>query len=156
MQFLMPFVVVLFLFNTALKAETLHHFESDFCTGYVEGTKQNPNLWKHCCLEHDLYFWAGGSKKDRSEADERLKTCVALTGQKLHAHLMFIGIQLGGLSPIKIKNKQWGNGWINRKAYEKLTEQETFEVMHFLEITKPELDEKLKSSFLNQLKSRLD
>jgi hypothetical protein len=156
MQFLVYFVGILLFFSPALKAESLNGFKTDYCTGYVEGTRQNPDLWKHCCVEHDLYFWAGGSKKDRSKSDERLKACVSSTGQKMHAELIFLGVYFGGLSPFKIQGKQWGNGWKNRPSYEKLTEQETFEIFHFLETSDLNLDEKLKLSFINQLKSRLD
>jgi len=156
MPFFITLTMFLLLFNPALKADTLNYFDSDFCTGYLEGTRQNPGLWKHCCLEHDLYFWAGGSKKDRSMSDKRLKACVVSTGQKFHAQLIFLGVHLGSLSPFKIRSKQWGNGWTDRQAYKKLSEQETAELIHFLEISHPELDEKLKISFFNQLKSRLD
>ncbi len=156
MSFILKFLILFSIFTPALRAEGLNNFKTDYCTGYSEGPRSMPNLWKHCCVEHDLYFWAGGSKKDRVKADEQLKVCVAQTGQKIHAQLIYLGVQLGGLSPFKIKNKQWGNGWNQRASYEKLTEKETLEIFHFLEINHPEISQNLKQSFIIQLQSRLD
>jgi hypothetical protein len=89
----------------------LRPFTTDGCTGFFNGTQKDPNLWLHCCIEHDIYLWAGGTKNSRYKADQRLKNCVEATGEKWIANLMYIAVRLGSYSPIKLKTKKWGNGW---------------------------------------------
>jgi hypothetical protein len=86
-------------------------FTTDLCTGYPEGTKEEPMAWAHCCLKHDLDLWAGGDIRQRSARDLALKDCVTQTGHPDHARVMWIGVSLGRLSPIKIPGQQWGNAW---------------------------------------------
>jgi hypothetical protein len=136
--------------------EEFNPFLTDFCTAYPEGTSSQPNKWKHCCIEHDLYFWAGGNKEDRNEADNGLKNCVEKTGAKLQARLIYFGVSLGGRSPIKFKTKQWGNAWSQRKRYLSLDEIETSSIIHFLDLNNTELSTELKQSFKQKLYSRLD
>lgn len=131
-------------------------FVTDYCTLYVEGTRAQPNLWRHCCVEHDLYFWAGGSLEDKKATDLRLKSCVEKTGATTQAALIYAGVVIGGRSPIRIKSKQWGNTWGDRPRYLTLTEIETGSVVHYLENNNFELSADLKQSFKEQLNSRLD
>ena len=100
----------------------LRPFETDFCTGFPEGTRQEPGLWKHCCVEHDLHFWAGGGRKARRAADRRIHQCIRDAGAPGIARLMFLGIRLGAISPFKIEKRKWGNGWRDgRGDYRPLT-----------------------------------
>lgn len=131
-------------------------FVTDYCTLYVEGTRAQPNLWRHCCLEHDLYCWAGGSLDDKNVSDLKLKACVQMTGARTQAILIYAAVVIGGHSPIHIKSKQWGNTWENRPRYLSLTESETSKVIYHLESNYPDLSSELKQSFKEQLNSRLD
>lgn len=137
-------------------AQNLKPFVTDFCTSYREGTSQKPDLWKHCCVEHDLYFWAGGSLEDRKATDLRLKSCVESTGAIFQAKLIYLGVTLGGVSPIKFKSKQWGNAWENRQRHISLNEIETSQLIQYLEENEFELSSELKQTFKEQLNSRLD
>jgi hypothetical protein len=136
--------------------QNLNPFETDFCTGYVEGTHDEPDLWKHCCVEHDLFFWAGGSSEDRDETDLRLKQCVEATGSKATSILMYYAIRIGGKSPIKIKNKQWGNAWRHRAHYQKLSEVETAHLLHEVDTNDFKLSLEIKEKFKKQLHHRLE
>lgn len=136
--------------------EEISPFATDFCTAYPEGTSSQPNKWKHCCIEHDLYFWAGGNLSDRKIADQGLKTCVEKTGAKFQARLIYLGVSIGGRSPIKFKTKKWGNAWKGRNQYLTLDEVETSSLIHFLDLNNSELNSELKLSFKQQLHSRLD
>ncbi len=93
------------------KEPPLRTFATDGCTGYPNGTREKPNLWRHCCVEHDLSFWSGGETAGRPRADRRLRKCVAETGEKREAQIIYWGVRLGSLSPIKIYGMQWGNAW---------------------------------------------
>jgi hypothetical protein len=135
---------------------SLKPFVTDYCTAYAEGTRAQPNLWKHCCEEHDLYFWAGGSLEDRKTTDLRLRACVEKTGAKTQAALIYAAVSIGGSSPIRFKTKQWGNSWIDRKRYLSLSETETATIIQYLETHNFELSVERKQSFKEQLHSRLD
>lgn len=95
-------------------------FVFDGCTLFPEGTAENPKLWSECCLEHDLRFWAGGSRRLRDEADRQLRRCVKERGDAAVGDMMYLGVILGSLSPVKFPGKRWGNAW-EKPRYEKLT-----------------------------------
>ncbi len=131
-------------------------FKTDFCTNYPEGTQKKPELWKHCCLMHDMFFWAGGSKTDRSEADLKLRNCVADTGSFYQARIIYLAVRAGSYSPIKYPKMKWNNGWDKRPDFQSLSlkdidivEDEIFSGYDFIPL-------ELKSSFIHQLRSRLD
>jgi hypothetical protein len=148
----------LFTLNTWAQTEAnLKPFVTDYCTLYVEGTRAQPNLWRHCCLEHDLYFWSGGSLEDKKRSDLGLKECVAKTGATTQAVLIYAAVVIGGHSPVHIKAKEWGNAWGGgRTRYLSLTESETAQAIDHIETNYPDLSPELKQSYTEQLNSRLD
>ena len=149
--------LTLIAFNCwAQSGRELKPFATDYCTLYVEGTRAQPNLWRHCCVEHDLYFWAGGNLEDKKATDQRLKSCVKKTGAATQAVLIYTAVVIGGHSPVHIKAKQWGNTWGERQRYLTLTEDETSNAINYLETHHLELPAELKQSFKEQLNSRLD
>lgn len=101
---------LLFGMGTASAAE-LRPFTTDGCTAWFEGTREKPNLWLHCCVRHDLSFWAGGLTPNRDDADLALRDCVAATGATREARVIYAGVRIGSYSPRKIAGKQWGNAW---------------------------------------------
>ncbi|MFZ4715179.1 MAG: hypothetical protein ACOYL6_15765 [Bacteriovoracaceae bacterium] len=115
--------ILLFLIATNVQAYTLVGFETDYCTAFKEGTKENPKAWQDCCLEHDLYYWAGGTIEDRNRADHRLHNCVYNKGYPTYAIAIYEGVRLGHYSPIKSKFA-WNYGWLGKKQYLPLTEEE--------------------------------
>lgn len=112
-----------FLIRFASATETLKPFTTDFCTGYREGTHDEPMKWAHCCIEHDLNFWVGGTANEREQADLGLKQCVTDTGEPQQAHIIYMGVRLGYYSPYHIEDKRWGNGWYDRTRphYQKIS-----------------------------------
>lgn len=96
--------------SSVVQTQSLKNFVSDGCTMFPEGTSENPELWESCCLEHDLRYWFGGTKQDRDVADTQLRQCVQHMNKKATANLMYVGVKLGHLSPIKNKYA-WGWGW---------------------------------------------
>lgn len=150
------FLLACLLSSVSRASGHLKPFLTDLCTSYPEGTRDEPNLWAHCCMEHDLYFWAGGSLEDRKEADLRLRSCVEATGERTQAALMYLAVSLGARSPIRFSTKQWGNAWEDRERYLSLTEQETALILQHIESHNQDLPLKLQQSFKEQLNSRLD
>jgi hypothetical protein len=131
-------------------------FTTDYCTGYPEGTLSQPRLWAHCCLEHDLYYWAGGTKTDCDETDLRLRTCVEQTGAVIHARIMYMGVRLGKKSPIKFETKKWGNGWGAKRSYEALTSQEVDIISAEMRGDYRIIPSPILENFLNNIHSRMD
>ena len=52
----------------------LSDFSSDGCSLFVDGTFENPELWKECCLKHDIAYWRGGTEEERASADLAFKS----------------------------------------------------------------------------------
>lgn len=105
--------------STDIGDGAIEPFTSDRCSYYTEGTLSQQNLWCHCCIEHDVYYWMGGSKQQRVDADRRFKDCIAATGAEKSAGLMWIGVRMFG-GPWNISDYRWGFGWPYYRPYREL------------------------------------
>jgi hypothetical protein len=155
----MKLIIVLFILLPVLPLQAqseLRPFVTDYCTAYPEGTFRNRQLWRHCCLEHDLYLWVGGTRQDRLHTDLRLRSCVAATGEVLQSHLIYLGVRAGNYSPIKIPTKKWGHGWENRNPYAPLQSEEIDLIELKIHSGYESISLELKMNFINNLRSRLD
>jgi len=108
-------------------------FSPDGCTLFPEGTPSKPSLWAHCCLEHDLFYWAGGSHQQRLKADRNLHQCVAETGHPALARLIYASVRLGRFSPVKFDSQRWGNAWGRKTPYRALSEEQITLIIEKLE-----------------------
>ena len=131
-------------------------FHTDYCTNSPEGTFRRPELWKHCCLIHDLYFWSGGSRKDRDEAEKKLKSCVSDMGAHRVAQLMFIAVRAGSYSPIKYSKKKWNHGWKDRPDFLPLAIEDIDLIESELTQEYEYIPNKIKDDFIWSLYSRLE
>ena len=96
-------------------------FKTDLCTSYPEGTRRDPHLWAHCCIQHDMSYWVAGDRKDLKRADLFLKECVTKAAGAFQGSLMYLGIRAGHAFPIKSKYR-WGWAWPkSRKRYTPLS-----------------------------------
>ncbi len=122
-------ILLLFPFLTSLTLQgseetgTLKPFFTDGCTLFLDGTNKHPNLWVHCCKEHDMRYWFGGSEADRDKTDLRLKACVQDVAGETWAALIYAGVKTGHLSPIKNKT-HWSWGWKQERNNIKLNSSE--------------------------------
>lgn len=148
------FILSLFLSSAFAQTSELKTFKTDYCTNYPEGTPAHPNLWKHCCLMHDMFFWAGGTPSERVAADKHLLACVEATGEPRHARLMYSAIRLTSYSPIKYPDKRWGNGWENRDDLQKLSVEEIAKIEDELMTGYDFIDPVHRDEVLGILKSR--
>lgn len=122
----------------------LKKFETDYCTGFSEGTIFRPNLWKSCCFDHDLRYWFGGSKGEENKADLVLKQCVAQKAGSFYSNIMYYAVRTGHYSPIKHRLK-WGWGYASRDPYKKLTQEEKIHIWD--ELNKLDLDPQYLEKF---------
>jgi hypothetical protein len=106
---------------------SLQPFTTDGCSHFPEGTRDEPELWLHCCVQHDLKYWAGGSWMDRLHADRALYQCVSDTGEPWIAAVMYIGVRAGGSAFINDPFR-WGYGWPKLRGYTSLNEDELRQV----------------------------
>lgn len=135
--------------STDYASADIRGFIYDGCTFFPEGTPNNPKLWDECCLEHDLYLWAGGTRPAHDRADLRLRDCVTEKGAPRIAKLMYAGVRAGRHSPIRLKGKHWGNAWSDHFVHRHLTLQE----IQLIEEAVPDakLPEELEARFLKTL-----
>lgn len=152
---MLKLLIIPFLMLASVSARALEPFTTDYCTSYPEGTSNRPDLWKHCCLLHDLYFWAGGSEADRNAADWDLKLCVEETGKKKIAKLIYWAVRAGNRSPVKLPGKKWNNGWPERSYYQELTREDILVIEESL-LNSAVVPLQYKNEFLSKLHSRLD
>lgn len=156
MRAILIFVIIFISFYSLANESKLSSFETDFCTNYREGTSANPSLWKHCCLIHDMYFWAGGNKQDRYDADLELKSCIASTGARRTAQLMYLAVRAGSYSPVKYPKRKWNNGWGDRGNYQSLTQDDIEKIETELFDGYDYISNEIKIYFINALRSRLE
>ena len=115
---------ILTLHGCMEKEMELAEFTSDGCSMFIDGTFENPELWKECCLKHDIAYWKGGTKKERELADLAFKVCVQKkTGNAELAELMYQAVRTGG-EPYFPTWYRWGYGWPLGRGYKKLTQEE--------------------------------
>jgi hypothetical protein len=102
----------------------LADFKSDGCSLFVDGTFKDRELWKGCCVEHDVAYWKGGTADERKAADLKFRECISkTTGDEALALLMYEAVRAGG-SPHFPTWYRWGYGWPKGRGYKALTELE--------------------------------
>ena len=109
------------------EAQSIAPFSSDGCSLFIDGNQHNRHQWSHCCIEHDLAYWQGGSHQQKRQADQQLKNCVAQTGNLGIAEIMHLGVNLGG-SPYFPTWYRWGYGWPYNRGFKVLSPQDMQQV----------------------------
>lgn len=111
----------------------LQPFTSDGCSLFPDRAESLGKEWCHCCLEHDVAYWQGGTRTQRQQADQRLKTCVLeSTGSEALARVMYEGVRSGG-GPQFPTWYRWGYGWKPNRGYEPLVPKQLEQASELLE-----------------------
>jgi hypothetical protein len=92
------------------QVNTLKPFTTDGCSLWLDGPPKQPNLWRSCCVAHDIAYWIGGTSTQRKQADAALKVCVTDTAGKGMAEYMYWNVLWGG-SAYWLTPYRWGYGW---------------------------------------------
>ncbi|HSX51558.1 MAG TPA: helicase [Cellvibrio sp.] len=103
------FLSLIILANSG-HANELKPFTTDGCSLWIDGTLAQPNLWRHCCVAHDLDYWKGGSEAQRKQSDDNILACVKAAQGPGMADYMYKNVRWGG-SPYWINYYRWGYGW---------------------------------------------
>ncbi len=151
-KYLIVLTMLICASNTTLAAEIIQ-FETDLCTMFIDGTKQDPTKWAHCCVKHDLNYWVGGSAHDMDQADLDLKSCVTKADTEFMGKLMYFGVRAGKKSPFKLKGKTWGNAWVKARGLVALKKSDVLEVKEELENYK-EISMEETEEFITYLNKR--
>ena len=90
-------LTALFCFTACKNEEMkLSDFTSDGCSLFIDGTFEDPDLWKECCLKHDIAYWQGGTEEEREAADIAFRECVKKkTGNAELAEVMYQAVRKG-------------------------------------------------------------
>ena len=81
-------------------------FVSDGCSRFPDGD------YRECCVVHDVKYYYGGSRQERSQADNELRKCVAAKpgfGHKPLSIMMWFGVRAFGVSWLPTSFR-WGFG----------------------------------------------
>ena len=125
------FILFSLCFIHTANAESLQNklqpFTSDGCSRFPDGNITGEFKWRHCCIQHDIAYWQGGTSEQRAEADYQLQKCVAATGEAFTGDLMHLGVRMGGYVGLPT-SWHWGYGWTLRRGYKPLTPREQTQV----------------------------
>ncbi len=111
--------------------KSINSFETDFCSVAPESLlKISKKNWGHCCIEHDIAYWAGGTSNQRLLADARLRQCMKKV-DKLAAQIFYSVVRVMGhpeamtnAPSIEHRTYQWGFGWNHYGGYDKLDNEQ--------------------------------
>lgn len=144
-------IVLLMILNSSLLSASpvlqLKPFETDGCTMFTEGPASQPKLWAHCCFEHDLRYWFGGTAANVDFADLELKACVKEVAGENWAKLIYKGVRAGHSSPVKSKYS-WSWGWVQPRELSELSEAEIAYIKE--ELQKLPLDSNFRQEFIQK------
>lgn len=114
---------------TSNSPNKLSAFTTDGCSLYPDGIPLiQPNKWLHCCIAHDLSYWAGGSKSQKDLADHELGRCVA-EQSSVNAKMMYQGVHVGG-GANSVLPWAWGYGWRHNPGYNDHAAYEVEEILY--------------------------
>jgi hypothetical protein len=88
-----------------------HTFTTDGCSVWPDGE------WVECCVEHDMRYWCGGTRRARHAADQRLGECFAGLGHSVMADWIYLGVRVGGWPALPF-SWRWGYGWPWPRGYD--------------------------------------
>lgn len=77
-------------------------FHTDGCSAFPDGRLYG------CCVEHDIAYWCGGSRRDRCDADRRLRACAEVFDRS-QSGLVYWGVRMGGVPWLPLPWR-WGYG----------------------------------------------
>lgn len=110
-------------------SQEIFSFSSDGCSAYPDGLPHTEEYeWLHCCMTHDMAYWAGGTHEEKVKADAQLGQCVAEASTVSHGRMMEMGVIIGGV-PYISTSWRWGYGWNRMISYKELSQDEKEQVI---------------------------
>lgn len=139
--------------STQALAVELRPFTTDGCTLAPDGTPRRPQLFRQCCVAHDLRFWGGGTKAERDRADLELRACISDIAGPLVGEAYYAGVRAGQyVLPYHNPLKRWGNAWYERDGYRQLSAIEIDELINAT--SRLEIAPEIRDDYISELKGR--
>lgn len=110
-------------FDDYVYTAQIEPFTTDGCSVSPEGTPSDKSAWVHCCLEHDIDYWIGGSQAQRKKSDQDLQACIDKAGFSQVANLYYLAVRNAG-TPWLNTPWRWGYGWPFKHGYRRLTTEQ--------------------------------
>jgi len=120
------------------QANELKPFTTDGCSLWMDGPPLYPNLWRHCCVAHDLAYWQGGSKAQRLAADDAIQACILEAAESKGMSNYMHGMIRWGGSPYWMNTYRWGYGWnywegfLKPRGYKTPTAEEQIKINEYM------------------------
>ncbi|MES2769495.1 MAG: hypothetical protein V4596_10155 [Bdellovibrionota bacterium] len=92
----------------------------DGCTASSDGS------WGHCCIEHDISYWIGGTFAERTAADQRLLKCMNNSGGESESQVYYNTVRIFG-------THFWAKAWPARDV-NTLSQQELTDIQNELRL----------------------
>lgn len=74
----------------------------------TDGCSWSPDFnFRCCCIRHDIDYWAGGTKQDRLEADQRMRDCIRSYNRPILAWIYYIGVRIFGNPNFPVISWKW-------------------------------------------------
>lgn len=107
--------------QTFVANNSIHDFTSDGCSMSPDGSVVLVKTdFVPCCVQHDIAYWAGGTAKQKLEADNNLRICIAQKSNAFVASVYYRSVRLAG-GPYFPTPFHWGYGWEKRRGYAPLS-----------------------------------
>lgn len=104
-----------------------------------------------CCVDHDVAYWMGGTRQQKTAADDELEKCIAkkdlLKTSKVYK---FFVQKFGG--PDSSQTYRWGYGWNYRRPYRELSSDENQQIVSLYGVGLEKIRETLLASDFPLLK----
>ena len=114
--------LIFFSINSYALENKLLPFTTDGCSKVPDASLTD------CCKVHDLAYWKGGTEAERLESDELLSQCVKEKINPFFGSMFYWGVRVGG-TPLLSTSFRWGYGWVYKRDYSPLTENEKKQVL---------------------------
>ncbi len=86
-------------------------FVTDGCSVWPDDPR-----YVDCCVEHDIFYWCGGTPEQRLAADDAFGECVAAASSSGLGSSLRLGVRIGGHPVIPVPWR-WGYGDPYRGGY---------------------------------------
>lgn len=116
----------LFGYSVGLHSENLD--KPVLKTFSTDGCSQSPDSFLgkdivHCCVQHDIAYWLGGTKRQKEESDQELNLCISQKTNSMVGDAYKAGVSVGGSAGLR-NTFRWGYGWDRLRDYSPITDEE--------------------------------
>lgn len=108
-----------------LSKPILRPFSTDGCSSSPDGIPftSNASALAECCVQHDTFYWLGGTVAEKTAADDHFQACLSQVAAPAVGKFYRVFVEKFG-GPDSSKTYRWGYGWNYRRPYGPVTRAE--------------------------------